>query len=339
MSSGTDPSDQSSSKASTCLHGNFRLGQEHRYAGPDRSTTARYGAEALPRHSPHTASAPAAAPVTGQARPDASDWAVRCDGTSGARASTRSRSQRSATLETLACGTDIRRGSVRVGSGPDDTAFTDPAEAVLAAEAGAPSGRCAPPPRPAGTPGACRCGPDRATEGIRGGFAKLRGLGERRQAGEGSTVRRVRRHRRPQGGRRADPRAGTGPGAGPGQGGRDQSWRVQDPRGLAALQVARHVPVRAGQRPSRDRRRDRAWSDRLRRRRRGHRLHRQPGQPGRIRRGRGAEPDRQARGCAVGGRRGAERRRRDRQRRGPGRRTGARATPWWSPARRAGSAR
>src|SRR6476619_1642138 len=110
-SSGTEPSDQSSSRASTCLHGNFRLGQEHRYAGPVRSTTARYGAAALPRHSPHTASASAAAPVAVQARPDASDWAVRCDGASGARASTRSRSQRSATLETLASGTDIRSGS------------------------------------------------------------------------------------------------------------------------------------------------------------------------------------------------------------------------------------
>src|SRR6185437_15220938 len=109
-SSGTEPSDQSSSSASTCLHGNFRLGHEHRYAGPDRSTTVRYGAAALPRHSPHTASAPAAAPVAGQARSDASDSAVRCDGASGASASTRSRSQRSATLETLACGTDIRRG-------------------------------------------------------------------------------------------------------------------------------------------------------------------------------------------------------------------------------------
>jgi hypothetical protein len=115
-SSGTEPCDQSSSRASTCLHGNFRLGQEHRYAGPDRSATARYGAEALPRHSPHTAPAPGAArvagqaPVADQARADASDWAARCDGASGARASTRSRSQRSATLETLVCGTDIRRG-------------------------------------------------------------------------------------------------------------------------------------------------------------------------------------------------------------------------------------
>src|SRR5262249_53193083 len=110
-SSGTEPSDQSSSRASTCLHGIFRLGHEQRYAGPDRSTTVRYGAAALPRLSPHTAPAPAATPAAGQARPDASDRAVRCDGASGASASTRSRSQRSATLETLACGTDIRRGS------------------------------------------------------------------------------------------------------------------------------------------------------------------------------------------------------------------------------------
>jgi hypothetical protein len=76
-----------------------------------RSTTAWYGWAALPWHSPHTApEAPAPeAPAVGQARPDISDWAARCDGASGARASTRSRSQRSATVETLAGGTDIRR--------------------------------------------------------------------------------------------------------------------------------------------------------------------------------------------------------------------------------------
>ena len=58
----------------------------------------------------------------------------------------------------------------------------------------------------------------------------------------------------------------------------------------------------------------------VRRRGRGHRLHRQPGQPGRVRRGRGAEPDRQARGRAVGGRRGAVRGRGDGLCRRPGRR-------------------
>jgi hypothetical protein len=40
------------------LHGDFRLGQLHVYAGPDASatsTTVRYGPLPLLRHSPHTA--------------------------------------------------------------------------------------------------------------------------------------------------------------------------------------------------------------------------------------------------------------------------------------------
>src|SRR5208337_1260390 len=123
-SSFTDPSAQSSSRASACLHGNFLLGQEHRYAGPVRSTTVRYGVTALPRHSPHSAPGPAA-PASGHARPDASDWATRCDGASGARASTRTRSQRSATVATLTRDTDIRRPpdlpqGWRGGFGPAD---------------------------------------------------------------------------------------------------------------------------------------------------------------------------------------------------------------------------
>jgi len=90
------------------LHGNFLLGQEQRYAGPAKSTTVRYGAAALPRHSPHSTPG-SAAPVSGHERPDASDWAARCDGPSGARASTRARSHRPATVETLTPDTDIRR--------------------------------------------------------------------------------------------------------------------------------------------------------------------------------------------------------------------------------------
>ena len=97
-SSFTDPSAHSSMRASTCLHGNFLLGHEHWYAGPATSMTVRYGVAALPRHSPHSAPG-SAAPVSCHERPDASDWAARCDGASGARASTRARSQRSATVE------------------------------------------------------------------------------------------------------------------------------------------------------------------------------------------------------------------------------------------------
>ncbi|OXR39581.1 hypothetical protein B7C42_08351 [Nocardia cerradoensis] len=37
--SGTAPCDQRSSSDNACLHGTLRLGQSHRYDGPDTSTT------------------------------------------------------------------------------------------------------------------------------------------------------------------------------------------------------------------------------------------------------------------------------------------------------------
>src|SRR6202012_3773492 len=71
--SGTRPADQASSSPSACLHGNFRDGQEHLYAGPegpDRSTATWYGRAPDPAHNPQTSSP--ARPVPLQAGPPAS---------------------------------------------------------------------------------------------------------------------------------------------------------------------------------------------------------------------------------------------------------------------------
>ncbi len=55
-SSATDPSPcaHSSSRASPCLQGCFRLGQVHRNDGSVRSTVTWYGSRALPWHFPHS---------------------------------------------------------------------------------------------------------------------------------------------------------------------------------------------------------------------------------------------------------------------------------------------
>ncbi len=89
------PSTHSSSSPSACLHGNFRLGQLHLYAGPvasARSTTVWYGLLPLPLQSPHTVPSPLPAPDHGPAAPSLLP-ALR-DAASGASASTCSAVQR-----------------------------------------------------------------------------------------------------------------------------------------------------------------------------------------------------------------------------------------------------
>src|SRR5204863_9604482 len=58
----TCPAAHSISSPSACLHGNFRLGQEHRNAGSASSTHVWYGFLPLPWQKPHTASSDAPAP-------------------------------------------------------------------------------------------------------------------------------------------------------------------------------------------------------------------------------------------------------------------------------------
>ena len=82
--------------------------------------------------------------------------------------------------------------------------------------------------------------------GHTGRFARLTGLGERRQAGEGeygSTSTATSTSSRWS--MSADP-CRAGPGAGPGQGGRDQLGRGQDPRGPAALRWPATFPSGQG---------------------------------------------------------------------------------------------
>ncbi len=92
--SGTgSPVAQSNSRLSACLHGNLRLGQLHRYAGPERSITVWYGLLPLPEHSPH--SAPSRTPVPDHGAGDDSLPPAFCDAASGASASTCSAVHRS----------------------------------------------------------------------------------------------------------------------------------------------------------------------------------------------------------------------------------------------------
>ena len=96
--SGTAPDAHRSSSPSTCLQGIFRLGQEHVYAGPSRSTATWYGFLPLPAARPQTACAvapsPDQAPVCASLRPAASDPA------SGASPSTCDASQAAPTVRT-----------------------------------------------------------------------------------------------------------------------------------------------------------------------------------------------------------------------------------------------
>lgn len=99
------PDAQTSSSPSACLHGNFRLGQLHLYAGPVMSITVTYGLLPLPLHCPHTAPEPSHPPPDhGPAEPSLLP-ALR-DASSGARASTCSTVQR-------ATGAAVRKGSPR----------------------------------------------------------------------------------------------------------------------------------------------------------------------------------------------------------------------------------
>ncbi len=90
--SGTRPSAQLSNSATACLHGNFRDGQEHLYAGPDTSAITWYGCLPDPAHSPHTTSP--AAPACAHGAGPASFTAACRDDASGASAMTRSALQR-----------------------------------------------------------------------------------------------------------------------------------------------------------------------------------------------------------------------------------------------------
>ena len=82
----TPPSARSSNNASACLHGIFRLGQEHLKAGPSASTATSYGREPLPRQSPQTARSSMPVSLHGAGR--ASLRAALTDDASGASAST-----------------------------------------------------------------------------------------------------------------------------------------------------------------------------------------------------------------------------------------------------------
>jgi hypothetical protein len=77
------------------LHGNFRDGQEHLYAGPARSTTVWYGFFPDPAHSPQTSSPAAPEPRhdAGPARVEA----ARCEDASGDSARTLSALHRAGT--------------------------------------------------------------------------------------------------------------------------------------------------------------------------------------------------------------------------------------------------
>lgn len=97
------PDAQTSSSPSACLHGNFRLGQLHLYAGPVMSITVRYGLLPLPLHCPHTAPEPSHPPPDHGAAEPSLLPALR-DASSGARASTCSTVQR-------ATGAVVRKGS------------------------------------------------------------------------------------------------------------------------------------------------------------------------------------------------------------------------------------
>src|SRR5229473_5916910 len=90
--SGTRPSAQLSNSATACLHGNFRDGQEHVYAGPDTSAITWYGCLPDPAHSPHTTSP--AAPACAHGAGPASFTAACRDDASGASAMTRLALQR-----------------------------------------------------------------------------------------------------------------------------------------------------------------------------------------------------------------------------------------------------